>query len=127
MNKKIVLGAIIIIGSLLHIFQGLIPEGTLKYLFNYQMIIIILGIISAIQKKSSGWIIITIGTYLYLQEFFPKYFQMGTSSLILACGIILLGLGINEKKKKDTIKNENKYSKTTINKKNDIEDAEEIK
>ena len=44
MNKKITWGIIIIFISLLYLFQKYIPEGILMYVFNYQIIIILIGI-----------------------------------------------------------------------------------
>ena len=44
MNKKITWGLIIIFISLFYLFQKYIPEGILMYVFNYQVIIILIGI-----------------------------------------------------------------------------------
>ena len=53
MNKKITWGIIIIFISLLYLFQKYIPEGILRYVFNYQIIIILIGIYLILKKKNS--------------------------------------------------------------------------
>ena len=76
MNKKITWGLIIIFISLFYLFQKYIPEGILMYVFNYQVIIILIGIYLILQKKNSlGLAISFIGLYLYLQRFFSEYFE----------------------------------------------------
>ena len=132
MNKKITWGIIIIFISLLYLFQKYIPEGILMYVFNYQVIIILIGIYLILKKKNSlGLAISFIGLYLYLQRFFSEYFEIGFPLVTLIGGIIIFVLGLNEKNKKDLKKKEPIYKSTLkagdseVN--TDIEDVEEIK
>ena len=132
MNKKITWGLIIISISLFYLFQKYIPEGILMYVFNYQVIIILIGIYLILQKKNSlGLAISFIGLYLYLQRFFSEYFEIGFPLVTLIGGIIIFVLGLNEKNKKDLKKKEPIYKSTLkagdseVN--TDIEDVEEIK
>ena len=132
MNKKITWGLIIIFISLFYLFQKDIPEGILMYVFNYQVIIILIGIYLILQKKNSlGLAISFIGLYLYLQRFFSEYFEIGFPLVTLIGGIIIFVLGLNEKNKKDLKKKEPIYKSTLkagdseVN--TDIEDVEEIK
>ena len=132
MNKKITWGLIIIFISLFYLFQKYIPEGILMYVFNYQIIIILIGIYLILQKKNSlGLAISFIGLYLYLQRFFSEYFEIGFPLVTLIGGIIIFVLGLNEKNKKDLKKKEPIYKSTLkagdseVN--TDIEDVEEIK
>ena len=132
MNKKITWGLIIIFISLFYLFQKYIPESILMYVFNYQVIIILIGIYLILQKKNSlGLAISFIGLYLYLQRFFSEYFEIGFPLVTLIGGIIIFVLGLNEKNKKDLKKKEPIYKSTLkagdseVN--TDIEDVEEIK
>ena len=132
MNKKITWGLIIIFISLFYLFQKYIPEVILMYVFNYHLIIILIGIYLILQKKNSlGLAISFIGLYLYLQRFFSEYFEIGFPLVTLIGGIIIFVLGLNEKNKKDLKKKEPIYKSTLkagdseVN--TDIEDVEEIK
>ena len=132
MNKKITWGLIIIFISLFYLFQKYIPEDILMYVFNYQVIIILIGIYLILQKKNSLRLAISfIGLYLYLQRFFSEYFEIGFPLVTLIGGIIIFVLGLNEKNKKDLKKKEPIYKSTLkagdseVN--TDIEDVEEIK
>ena len=69
----------------------------MRYIFNYQVIIIGIGISFLIKKKKIGWFILTVGIYFYLQTFLGEYFDKGFPILMLTGGIILLIMGFNEK------------------------------
>ena len=132
MNKKITWGIIIIFISLLYLFQKYIPEGILMYVFNYQIIIILIGIYLILKKKNSlGLTMSFIGLYLYLQKFFSEYFEIGFPLVTLIGGTVIFVLGLNEKNKKDLKKKEPifkstmKPSDSEVNV--DIEEAEEVK
>ena len=128
MNKKITWGIIIIFISLLYLFQKYIPEGILMYVFNYQIIIILIGIYLILKKKNSLGL---IGLYLYLQKFFSEYFEIGFPLVTLIGGTVIFVLGLNEKNKKDLKKKEPIFKstmKTADSEVNaDIEEAEEVK
>ena len=79
MDKRVTWGILIIFMSLFYIFQQHIPENILKYVFNYQMILMIIGIFFVFNKSKFGWAVVAIGLYLYLKEFFGDYFD--TNSL----------------------------------------------
>lgn len=99
MNKRITWGILIIFMSFFYIFQQHIPENILKYVFNYQMILMIIGIFFIFNKSKFGWAVVAIGLYLYLKEFFGDYFDIGFPIVALIGGIVLLSLGIYERNK----------------------------
>ena len=132
MNKKITWGLIIIFISLFYLFQKYIPEGILMYVFNYQIIIILIGIYLILKKKNSlGLTMSFIGLYLYLQKFFSEYFEISFPLVTLIGGTVIFVLGLNEKNKKDLKKKEPIFKSTMkaadseVNA--DIEEAEEVK
>ena len=101
MNKKIAWGTLIILISIFYSIQKIYPEflseSVMRYIFNYQVIIIGIGISFLIKKKKIGWFILTVGIYFYLQTFLGEYFDKGFPILMLTGGIILLIMGFNEK------------------------------
>lgn len=117
MNKKIMWGILIIFAGLFYLLRPYIDESTLKYVFNYQVILILLGLSFLFQKnKTLGYILTFLGIYLYLQEFFGKHLKISFPVILLGIGIFVLVSGINENKK-----NKRNYGK------NEIIEAEEIK
>ena len=132
MNRKITGGLLIIFISLFYLFQKYIPESILMYVFNYQIILVLLGIYFILQKKNTLGISMSfIGLYLYLQKFFSEYFEIGFPLVTLIGGTVIFVLGLNEKNKKSLKKQEPVYKSTykadDSKKTTDIEDAEEIK
>ena len=136
MDKRVTWGILIIFMSLFYIFQQHIPENILKYVFNYQMILMIIGIFFVFNKSKFGWAVVAIGLYLYFKEFFGDYFDIGFPIVALIGGIILLSLGIyeknklknNGKKKEKAIYKSSTKDKSQVDKvKDKIEEAEEIK
>ena len=122
--------------SLFYIFQQHIPENILKYVFNYQMILMIIGIFFVFNKSKFGWAVFFIGLYLYLKEFLGDYFNLGFPIISLLVGITLVSLGIyeknksknNGKKKEEAIYKSSTKDKSQVDKAKDkIEEAEEIK
>ena len=101
MNKKIAWGTLIILISIFYSIQKIYPEflseSVMRYIFNYQVIIIGIGISFLIKKKKIGWFILTVGIYFYMQTFLGEYFDKGFPILMLTGGIILLIMGFNEK------------------------------
>ncbi len=132
MNRKIVGGLLIIFMSLFYLFQKYIPESILMYVFNYQVILVLLGVYFIFQKKNTlGIALAATGLYLYLEEFFKEYFEIGFPVITLIAGVVILVLGITERNKK-SLKNQEPVYKSTYKaddskKTTDIEDAEEIK
>ena len=112
MNKKIWWGLIVILVGLFYLLQQYIPEAA-RYILNYQVLFILIGIFFSIKKKKFGWALIGIGVYLYLDDFFKEQFNF-----ILPIGILVLG--IIEKKK---ITEKTVYSSKS-SKVNEIKDAE---
>ena len=53
MNKKIFWGIVLIIIGLFYTLQQYIPESTLKYIFNYQIIILIIGLWNFVKKNKT--------------------------------------------------------------------------
>lgn len=121
MNKKMMWGIFIMFIGLFYILRENISESVLKYVFNYQIILIIFGINLLFEKsKIMGYILIGSGIYLYLQEFFGEYFNFGFPVIVLVIGVFVFvsGLRENKAKKRRELK---QYSK------DDIIEAEEIK
>ena len=119
MNKKIWWGLIVILVGLFYLLQQYIPEAA-RYILNYQVLFILIGIFFSIKKKKSGWALIGIGVYLYLDDFFKEQFNFILPIGILVFGGVILALGIIEKKK---ITEKTVYSSKS-SKVNEIKDAE---
>ena len=98
MNKKIWWGLIVILVGLFYLLQQYIPEAA-RYILNYQVLFILIGIFFSIKKKKFGWALIGIGVYLYLDDFFKEQFNFILPIGILVFGGVILALGIIEKKK----------------------------
>ena len=98
MNKKIWWGLIVILVGLFYLLQQYIPEAA-RYILNYQVLFILIGIFFSIKKKKFGWALIGIGVYLYLDDFFKEQFDFILPIGILVFGGVILALGIIEKKK----------------------------
>ena len=131
MNKKIMLGIITIIVSLFYIFKDIIPDSIWRYVFNYQVIIMLIGLYLVIQKRKLGWGVFGVGLYIYLITFFEDYFRIGFPTVALLTGIALIGLGIKETKVK-TERKEKAVFKSSSKENRDtetiaVEEAEEIK
>lgn len=90
MNRKITGGLLIIFISLFYLFQKYIPESILMYVFNYQIILVLLGIYFILQKKNTlGISLSLIGLYLYFQEFFTEYFEIAFPLITLVLLLIV--------------------------------------
>lgn len=120
MNAKIFWGLVIVVLSL---FQ-FIPEDIQSYVFNYQVILILLGIYFVIKKKVLGWIFVGVGIYSYLSliwEDLPFWI------LLLIAGLVVTGLGVKEIVDKNKFDRFPKKSKSKEKKDEDgVEEAEEI-
>ena len=119
MNKKIWWGLIVILVGLFYLLQQYIPEAA-RYILNYQVLFILIGIFFSIKKKKFGWALIGIGVYLYLDDFFKEQFNFILPIGILVFGGVILALGIIENKK---ITEKTVYSSKS-SKVNEIKDAE---
>ncbi len=126
MNKKIMWGLLIIFLGLFYMIQPHLADSTLKYIFNYQVILAIIGGIFAFQKKKIGWCIIGIAVYLYLKEFFEKKFDLGFPIVVLIGGIVLLAMGIDENRKLKNKKENVIYSSTMRANSAEVESAEVV-
>ncbi len=121
MNKKMMWGIFIMFIGLFYILRGNISESILKYIFNYQVVLIIFGINLLFEKsKVMGYILVGGGIYLYLQEFFGVYFDFGFPTIVLGVGVFIFISGLKEKRAKKS-RELKKY------KKDDVIEAEEIK
>ena len=130
MNKKIVWGIVLIVMGLFYTLQQYIPESVLKYIFNYQVIILIIGLWNFVEKKRTlGTVLTVLALYLYLKEFFNEYFEMVFPIIILSGGVIVLLLGILDKRKisKKEFENPSFIFKSTKKSEDKVEDAEEVK
>lgn len=129
MNKKIFWGIILIIIGLFYTLQQYIPESVLKYIFNYQVIILIIGLWNFVEKKRTlGTVLTVLALYLYLKEFFNEYFEMAFPIIILLGGVIVLLLGVLEKREISKNISEKQFIfKSTKESEDKVEDAEEVK
>lgn len=102
MDKKLLVGLGLILLSVLYGLQAaeLINDDVLKYFLNYQVILILIGLFVGIgKKKTSGWVLVGVGIYLYIQDFFEKFTKIGIPVALLVIGIGLVVSSILEKKR----------------------------
>ena len=102
MDKKLLVGLGLILLSVLYGLQAaeLINDDVLKYFLNYQVILILIGLFVGIgKKKTSGWILVGVGIYLYIQDFFEKFTNIGIPVALLVIGAGLVASSILEKKR----------------------------
>jgi len=90
MNSKIFWGLVIIVLSLFKF----IPEDIMKYIVNYQVVMILVGGYFLIKKKKHGWIFLIVGIYLYVTQYVWEDLPLFIVPLIL--GLLVFGLGIKE-------------------------------
>lgn len=108
MNKRFIIGLGLILLSVLYGLQAaeFISGDVLKYFLNYQVILILIGLFVGIaKKKTSGWILVGVGVYLYIQDFFERFTKIGIPVALLIIGIGLVVSSIMEKKRKKEEKN----------------------
>ena len=120
MNSKIFWGLVIIVLSLFKF----IPEDIMKYIVNYQVVMILVGAYFLVKKKKHGWIFLCVGVYLYITSYVWEGLPLFVLPLIF--GLAVVGLGIKEVvDKKQLTKFNSKNTKES--KDEEIVDAEEIK
>ena len=110
MGKKIFFGIGLILLGILYGLQafGMINVETVKYILNYQIILILVGIFVGIaKKKTSGWLITGVGVYLYIKEFFEGFTNIGITAGLLIVGTAVTVSGILDRKNKKEKVNEN--------------------
>ena len=120
MNSKIFWGLVIVVLSLFKF----IPEDIMKYIVNYQVVMILVGVYFLVKKKKHGWIFLGVGAYLYVTHYLWENLPLFIVPLIW--GLAVMGLGIKEMAdKKQLTKFTRKNTKES--KDEEIVDAEEIK
>jgi hypothetical protein len=130
MGKKIFFGIGLILLGILYGLQvfGMINGDTIKYILNYQIILILVGVFVGIaKKKTSGWIITGVGVYLYIKEFFEGFTNIGITAGLLIIGTAITVSGIIDRKNRNEKANENvniNIKSAKVN--NDAEDIEDI-
>lgn len=77
MNSKIFWGLVIVVLSLFKF----IPEDIMKYIVNYQVVMILVGAYFLVKKKKHGWIFLGIGVYLYITSYVWEAFTIIHSSI----------------------------------------------
>lgn len=130
MEKKIFFGIGLILLGILYGLQvfGMINGETVRFLLNYQIILILVGVFVGIaKKKTSGWVIAGVGVYLYIKEFFEGFTNIGITAGLLIIGTAITVSGIMDRKNKKEKINENvniniKSSKINNDTKEDDED-----
>ena len=120
MNSKIFWGLVIVVLSLFKF----IPEDIMKYIVNYQVVMILVGGYFLIKKKKHGWIFLIVGIYLYVTQYVWEDLPLFIVPLIL--GLVVFGLGVKEITDKNKL---TKFSSKDIkeSKNEEIVDAEEVK
>lgn len=120
MNSKILWGLVIVALSLFN----LVPKEIRDYVFNYQIVMILVGAYFLTKKKKFGWIFLLIGVCLYVTEYI--WTEMPLFVIPLVFGLIVIGLGIKEVVDKRQL---TKFSGKNIKESKDEEviEAEEIK
>jgi len=101
-----------------------IPEDIMKYIVNYQVVMILVGGYFLIKKKKHGWIFLIVGIYLYVTQYVWEDLPLFIVPLIL--GLLVFGLGVKEITDKNKL---TKFSSKDIkeSKNEEIVDAEEVK
>ncbi|WP_314394347.1 hypothetical protein [Leptotrichia shahii] len=119
MNSKIFWGLVIVVLSLFKF----IPEDIMKYIVNYQVVMVLVGVYFLVKKKKHGWIFLGIGVYLYITHYVWEDLPLFIVPLIL--GLAVMGLGIKEIVDKRQL---TKFSnKNTKERKEKVIEAEEEK
>ena len=130
MGKKIFFGIGLILLGILYGLQafGMINGDTVKYILNYQIILILVGIfVGVAKKKTSGWIITGVGVYLYIKEFFEGFTNIGITAGLLIVGTAITVSGIVDRKNKKEKVSESVNINIKNSKKSDVaEDIEEV-
>ena len=90
MNSKIFWGLVIVVLSLFKF----IPEDIIKYIVNYQVVIVLIGAYFLVKKKKHGWIFVGVGSYLYVTQYLWENLSLFVIPLIL--GLVIVGLGVKE-------------------------------
>ena len=130
MEKKIFFGIGLILLGILYGLQvfGMIHGETVRFLLNYQIILILVGVFVGIaKKKTSGWVIAGVGVYLYIKEFFEGFTNIGITAGLLIIGTAITVSGIIDRKNRNEKANENvniNIKSAKVN--NDAEDIEDI-
>jgi predicted membrane protein len=95
--KRLLIGIVILLFGALLLAKnlGLIDYQITRYIFNWRMILIVIGIInlSIHADKTPGVVLLFIGTALYLPEFFDFHFnfwQLFWPGLLILVGIMLI-------------------------------------
>ena len=119
MNSKIFWGLVLVVLSLFKF----IPEDIMKYIVNYQVVMVLVGVYFLVKKKKHGWIFLGIGVYLYITHYVWEDLPLFIVPLIL--GLAVMGLGIKEIVDKRQL---TKFSnKNTKERKEKVIEAEEEK
>ncbi len=93
MNNKLFLGIALITIGLFSLFGSLLPKNFFIYIFNWQVMLILMGIYFLLKKginNVAGIALIATGAYFYIMEFLPLPYTNITFPIIL----ILVGIAI---------------------------------
>jgi predicted membrane protein len=96
-NSRFVLGALVIIAGILLVLKnvGILPWQVTEIVFSWQMLLIVIGIVSISRKNNfvPGVILIAIGSYFLIPEFtntpelFSKFFWGG---ILMLLGVMII-------------------------------------
>ncbi len=90
-KNSLFLGFILIFIGLYSVFGMFLSDNVLEYIFNYQLIMFLIGIYLLLKNKSnflSGIILIGLSIYLYLDKYFNIYY------IEIIIGIIFIFIGV---------------------------------
>ncbi|MBQ3438044.1 MAG: hypothetical protein IJG31_06060 [Fusobacterium sp.] len=101
MNRKITLGAGVLVLGLYYLFRNIFPNllETFDYILNYKTFLIVAGLVYIFKGQAFGWVLFLIGGYLLLNDLMPNLAPIIFPILLLVSGVILIVLGIKENRK----------------------------
>ncbi len=103
MKNKLFFGIILIFIGLYQIFGKFIDLDSFKFIFNYQFILVLIGLYLLFKNKGQsiiGIFLIALAAYLYLKDFIkPMYLELVTSILIILVGGSLIYLNSKDRNK----------------------------
>ncbi|WP_156286472.1 LiaF transmembrane domain-containing protein [Oceanivirga salmonicida] len=96
MNNKLFLGISLILIGMFSLFGSLLPDTALKYIFNWQIMIILMGVYFLLKKginNVAGIALIATGSYFYIEKFLPlPYTNITLPIILIIIGVVIIVL-----------------------------------
>ncbi|MBS9784520.1 MAG: hypothetical protein KGV54_00230 [Oceanivirga sp.] len=103
MNNKLFFGMALIIAGLSSLIVPFLPQSLFKYIFNWQVMMIIVGVYLILKKgvnNVAGIWVTSIGVYFYIKEFLPfEYNRIVLPILLIIIGVGFIALYFKDKNK----------------------------